>query len=62
MEKMSIHATYSNFGLIDFKISENDFLNENPIPYSKIKNGIPMMAMAKKYGIKNDPPPFEYTT
>ena len=61
IEKISIHATNSNLGLIDLKISENDRLNENPIPYSRIKNGIPMIAIAKKYGMKNVPPPLEYT-
>ena len=59
IEKIRIHAINSNFGLMDLKISENDLLNENPMTYSKIKNGIPIIAIAKKYGMKNDPPPLE---
>ena len=48
IEKISIHAIYSNLGLIDLNISVNDLLNENPMPYSSIRNGIPIIAMAKK--------------
>ena len=42
MEKISIHAIYSNLGLIDLKISENDYLNENPKDAA---------ALIEKYGI-----------
>ena len=59
VNKTRIHAIISNFGLIDFIISVNDFLNEKPIPYSSIKNGIPKMAIDTRYGMKNDPPPLE---
>ena len=52
----------SNSGLISRIIFEKDSLNENPTPYSNIKKGIPIMAIAIKYGMKNDPPPFEYST
>ena len=62
MRKIKIHAINSNLGLIDLKISVNERLNENPTPYSKIRNGIHIRAIATKYGIKNDPPPLEYTT
>ena len=41
------------------KISEKDRLNENPIPYSSIKKGIPIIAIAIKYGMKKEPPPLE---
>ena len=37
---------YSNLGLMDLKISLNDLLNENPMPYSNIRNGIPIRAIA----------------
>ena len=45
---------------MDLKISLNDFLNENPIPYSSIRNGIPIIAIATAYGMKKAPPPLEY--
>jgi hypothetical protein len=38
---------------------EKDSLNVNPTPYYNIKNGIPIISIAIRYGMKNEPPPLE---
>ena len=60
--KTNIHAIISNSGRILCIKFEKLFLKLKPNPYSKIKNGIPITEIAIMYGMKNDPPPLEYST
>lgn len=61
-DKTTIHAIISNSGRMLYIKLEKLLLKLNPSPYSKIKNGIPIIKIATIYGIKKEPPPLEYST